>query len=126
VTDEELRDYDREYTHAVTRSVRLRLGYSRDRKSIGRFVVQLEYRFDPDKWATIVRSDHDPESEHGHDVSEEGVHLDVYRDSEKIRSEEIFPPMEPHKALTYAEDHIATHAERYTERFERWHGIRNQ
>ena len=119
------RDYDRQYTDAVTQNVRLRLGYSREANEITRFVVQLEYRLD-DEWETIVRSDHDPESDFGHDVVEEGVHLDVYRDGEKLRSEEIFPPMNPKAALTYAEDHIATHAERYIKRFEQWHGIRNQ
>jgi hypothetical protein len=121
-----LKEYDREYTNAVTDTVRRRIGYDRIRDEIERFVVQLEYEIELGEWVTVVRSDHDPQSEHGHDVAKEGVHLDVYRDSEKQRSEEIFPPMQPKEAFTYAEDHIATHAERYVKRFEEWHGIRSQ
>ena len=92
---------------------------------ITRFAVQLEYRLDGD-WAEIVRFDHDPEGKHGHDVTEEGVHMDVYRDGEKLRSEEIFPPMTANDALTFAEEHLNQHAERYIRRFEQWHGIRNR
>jgi hypothetical protein len=59
-------------------------------------------------------------------VTVKGVHMDVYRDGEKIRSEEIFPPMPASDALTFAEEHLNQLAERYIERFETWHGIRNQ
>lgn len=127
MSDEELQQqYEREYTTTVDRHVRRRMGYSHTRGQVTRFVVQLEYEFEGLGWTTIVRSDHDPDSEHGHDVTEGGVHLDVYRDGEKLRSEEIFPPMRPSEAFTYAEDHIAEHAERYVKRFERWHEIRNR
>ena len=90
-----------------------------------RFVVQLEYRLDDD-WVEIIRFDHDPENDHTHDVTEEGVHIDVYRDGEKVRSEEVFPPMPASAALTFAEEHLNQHAERYINRFEEWHGIRNR
>lgn len=87
------------------------------------FVVQLEYLLDGE-WTEVVRFDHDPASDVAHDVSEEGVHTDVYRDGEKYGTAEVFPPMPASEALTFAEDHLAAHAERYLERFERWHGIR--
>jgi hypothetical protein len=61
-------------------------------------------------WHSVVRFDHDPESDHAHDVTEEGVHMDVYRGGEKIRSEEVFPPMEASDALTFAEEHLNQHA----------------
>jgi hypothetical protein len=126
-SDEEMpRNYDREYTSSIGHRVRRRMGYSHSHGRVIRFVVQLEYELEGGEWATIVRSDHDPESEHGHDVTEEGVHLDVYRDSEKLRSEELFPSMEPSDALTYVEEHIAMHAERYIKRVEEWHEIRTQ
>lgn len=57
-----------------------------------RFAGQLEYRLD-EEWAEVVRFDYDPEGEQGHDVTTDGVHMDVYRDGEKVRSPEIFPPM---------------------------------
>jgi hypothetical protein len=84
---------------------------------VTRFVVQLEYRFD-DGWREVVRFDHDPGGEQGHDVTVHGVHMDVYRDGEKIRSPEIFPPMPPDVALSSAEEHLTQHGKRYTKRFE--------
>lgn len=52
--------------------------------------------------------------------------MDVYRDGKKLRSEEVFPPMPASDGLTFAEEHLNQHAERYLNRFETWHGIRNQ
>ncbi|MFC4553535.1 MULTISPECIES: DUF7718 family protein [Halorussus] len=118
------REYDREFSTPHEHRVRRRIGYSHDHGEVTRFVVQLEYKLD-DRWAEIVRFDHDPASDFGHDVSKEGVHMDVYRDGEKIQSEEVFPPMPPDEALTFAEEHLNQHAERYIKRFEEWHGIRN-
>ena len=117
--------YDREFTTPLEYRTRRRIGYSHAHGEVTRFVVQLEYRFDGE-WVEIVRFDHDPESDHGHDVTEDGVHMDVYRDSEKLRSEEVFPPMPPGEALTFAEEHLNQHVERYINRFEEWHGIRNR
>lgn len=122
---EEPRDYDREFTTPLEYRVRRRIGYSHDHGEVTRFVVQLEYRLEGD-WREIVRFDHDPESDHGHDVAVEGVHIDVYRDRKKLRSEEVFPPMPASDALTFAEEHLTQHAERYIKRFEVWHGIRKK
>lgn len=115
------RDYDREFTDAVGGSARRRLAYSHDRGEITRFVVQLEYRLD--SWQPVVRFDHDPESDQGHDVEGEGVHMDVYRQGAKLRAEEVFPPMPADDALTFAEAHLREHEKRYIKRFEEWHGI---
>lgn len=84
--------------------------------------MQLEYRL-ADDWVEIVRSDHDEASTHRHDVTEDGVHPDVFRDGAEVRSAEIFPPMPPNEALTFVEDRIAEHGERYVKRFEARHGI---
>lgn len=118
------REYDYEHTSAVAHRARRRLGYDHDHGEVTRWVIQLEYRLG-DKWVEVVRFDHDPEGEQGHDVTADGVHMDVYRDGEKLRTEEIFPPMPAAEALTFAEDHLAEHAERYITRFEQWHGIRS-
>jgi hypothetical protein len=43
----------------------------------------------------------------GHDVSEEGIHIDIYRGGEKYRTEYVAPPMPAKRALDRAEDHLA-------------------
>jgi len=116
------REYDHEFTSPIRHRSRRRIGYSHDRGTVTRFVVQLEY-WTQEGWTEVVRFDHDPESDHGHDVSEDGVHLDVYRNGRKYRTTGVFPPMTPAEALTFAEDHLTAHAERYLTRFERWHGL---
>jgi len=121
---EEPRDYDREHTARIDADVRQRLGYSHDKGEVTRFVVQLEYRLD--EWEVVVRYDHDPESTHGHDVTEEGLHIDMYRDSEKYRTEYVAPSMPPGVALDFAEDHLSKNIQRFIKRFEQWHGIESR
>lgn len=124
MTDEP-REYDREFTTPLEYRVRRRIGYSHEHGVVTRFVVQIEYRIEG-RWSEVVRFDHDPKSDHGHDVTVEGVHMDVYRDGNKFRTEEVFPPMSASNALTFAEEHLNQHAERYVKRFETWHGIGNR
>jgi hypothetical protein len=124
MTDEP-RNYEREFTTPLDGRARRRIGYSHDRGTVTRFVVQLEYSLHG-QWIEVVRFDHDPEGEQGHDVTAEGVHMDVYRDGEKGRSPEVFPPMPANDALTSAEEHLTQHGGRYIKRFEEWHGIRNR
>lgn len=115
------REYDRAFTTTLGYRVRRRVGFDTERGDVTRFVVQLEYRIGND-WIEVVRFDHDPVAEHGHDVTEEGVHMDVYRHGKRVRSEEIFPPMPANDAFTFVEEHLAEHVEGYLRRFERWHG----
>lgn len=119
------RSYDREYETTVARRVRKRLGYDRSGRSITRFVVQLEYVID-DEWQPVVRYDHDAIGEFGHDVSDEGIHVDVFRDGEKYRTEFIAPPLPATRALDLAEDHFATHLEAFIRRFESCQEIERQ
>lgn len=119
------REFDREYTDPVTPDTRVRLGYSHERGDVTRFVLQLEYQVGAE-WQPVVRYDHDPASEHGHDVTDEGLHIDVYRDGDQYRTEYLTPPMQADDALTRAEDHLGANLEFFIRRFERWHGIRNQ
>ena len=55
-------------------------------------MVQLEYWTDG-AWQEVVRYDRDPESEMGHDVTEEGLHMDVYRDGEKVNTVYVTGPL---------------------------------
>ena len=122
---EEPRDYDREYTAWRGTTVRRRLGYSHDHGDMTRFVVQLEYQYEGE-WTPVVGYDHDPASVHGHDVTEEGLHIDVYRGGEKYRQEYVAPPMPAGVALDFAEDHLTENTQRFTRRFEEWHEIRTR
>ena len=76
-------------------------------------------------WEPVVRYDHDAEGsiEATHDVTEEGLHIDIYRDGEKIGSHELTPSLPANDALNAAEDHLAEHLDGYIRRFEEWPGI---
>lgn len=122
------RDYDKEFTAPEGGPVRRRVGIDVERGAVSRFVVQLEYLVDPigGEWATVVRYDHDAagSDEAAHDVTEDGLHIDVYRGGEKIESHELTPPLPASAALEAAEDHLREHLEGYVRRFEQWHEIR--
>lgn len=120
------REYDRLYTDRLSDVTRIRLGYSHDRGEVTRFVVQLECRVD-DEWREVVRYDHDATNiGEGHDVTEEGLHIDIYRNSKQHRTEYVAPPMPAGVALDRAEDHLSNSLEAFVERFEQWHGIRSR
>jgi hypothetical protein len=120
------REYDREFTVAVNHRARRRLGFDTDRGAVVRFVVQLEYSHDGE-WREVVRYDHDGtgENEFAHDVTEEGLHIDIFRDRKKEATEYISPPQPAAIALDRAEDHLSKNLERFISRYEQWHGIRN-
>jgi hypothetical protein len=125
--EDEPREYDREFTTPLEYRVRRRLGFDTDRGDVVRFVVQLEYHHHGE-WHSVVRYDHDgtDESEFAHDVTEEGLHIDIYRDGEKEATEYVAPPLRADLALDRAEDHLLANLERYITRYERWHGISNR
>jgi len=102
--DDGPREYDTEYTTRYTAQARRRLAYPHNRGEITRFLVQLEYRRDND-WTPIVRYDHDPASEHGHDVTTEGAHMDVFQNGCKYRTEYIMPVGSADIGLDIAESH---------------------
>ena len=59
-----------------------------------------------------------------HDVTEEGLHIDVYRDGEKTATHVLTPPLPVAAPLDAAEDHLAEHLEGYVARFETWQRTR--
>ena len=121
------RNYDKEFTTRVHRRAHRRLGIDVDRGQVKRFVVQLEYLVDPhpEAWEPVVRYDHDAEgsAEATHNVTEDGLHIDIYRDGEKIDSHELTPPLPANDALSAAKEHLTEHLQGYVRRFEEWHGI---
>lgn len=102
--------------------VQLRIAFSKDRGTITRFMAQLEYWLGG-KWHEIIRYDHDRDAPGGHDITEDGLHRDVYRDGEKIESVQVTGPIPANEGFNYAEDDLRENAERYIKRFEQWHGI---
>ena len=87
-----------------------------------RFVVQLE-RGIGDEWRQVIRFDHDPENPMGHDIAEDGVHMDVYRDGEKVRVKDDFPPVPLNHAPRYCITYTRENAARFLDRFEQWHDL---
>lgn len=75
------------------------------------------------EWLEVVRSDHDPASDGGHDITEDGLHMDVFRDGQKYRVEADFPPVELNRAPRYCSAYVREHADRLIRRFERWHNV---
>lgn len=107
--------------------VQLRTAFTAEQGEVVRFLTQLEYWLDGD-WRAVVRYDHDTggADEAAHDVTEDGLHRDVYRDGEKVRTVDVTPPLPSTDAFNYAEDDLRENYERYIKRFEQWHNIPNE
>lgn len=120
---DEPREYGTEYTVPVREHARRRVGYTTKAGDVVRFVVQLEYELSPGEWHEVVRADHDARGadEMAHDVTEEGVHLDVYRQGAKVGAVRLTGPLPADRGFTAAEEHLTEHAEGYLNRFEAWH-----
>jgi hypothetical protein len=126
MTDEP-REYDRDFRRPLSGPLQTRIGFDVDAGDVVRFVVQLEYHHDGE-WQPVVRYDHDGtgESEFGHDVTKEGLHMDIYRDGEKHATEYVAPPLPAGVALDRAEDHLQNNLQRFTNRYQEWHGIKDR
>ena len=57
------------------------VGFDRRRQQIPRFLVQLHYQSStmPVRWQEIARMDHNETSSTGHDIYDEGLHVDISR-----------------------------------------------
>lgn len=121
------REYDRAYLRPLSGPLRVRIGYDRNGAVVTRFLVQLEDRYHAE-WHVVARYDHDARGsdESVHDVTEEGLHVDIYRDGRKETTEFIVGPLPASRGFDLAEDHLAQNLQRYVERFERWHEIGGQ
>jgi len=104
--------------------VQIRTAFTTEHGEVVRFVVQLEYWLNGE-WKPVVRYDHDQEAPGSHDVSEEGLHTDIYRDGEKVDAKDVTGPIQPADAFNYAEEDLRENVKRYIKRFEKWHDVRN-
>lgn len=108
--------------------VRIRRSLDLNEGRLNAFVVQLEYDVagsgtdDPD-WRVVARFDHEATSAGGHDVTEEGLHLDIYRNEERIHRLWGFPRLPAGQAMRFAEETLLVRSERLIARFERWHDL---
>lgn len=101
-----------------------------EQSTVTRFVVQLEYNIatvspaysDPE-WRVVARFDHDTTSEGGHDITEEGLHLDIYRDGDRYERARGFPILSVGEAMRYAEEYLHEHRDQLLTRFEQWHDL---
>jgi len=120
-------EYDCEYRRPLPGPIQVRIGHTTVRGDVRRFFVQLEYRFD-ETWHEVVRYDHDPAApeEMRHDVTKEGLHMDIYREDEKVDIERVSPPLPSDRAFNRAEEHLTEQLERIIKRFEEWHEIRRR
>ena len=114
--------YEQEFTTVINRRSQIRIGLSTDKGDVTRFFVQLEYWREGD-WMEVVRFDHNPNTEFGHDITEDGLHMDIYRDGEKYRVREDFPAVKLNRAPRYCTVYIREHADRILRRFEKWHNV---
>ena len=105
--------------------VQLRTAFSTDRGIVTKFVIQLEYWLEGD-WREVVRYDHDQSAPGGHDITEKGLHRDDYREGEKLRSEEVSPPIPANEGFDAAEGDLRGNVERFVKRFEEWYGVRDR
>lgn len=88
-----------------------------------RFLIQLEYLVD-DEWQQVVHFDHNPAAPDGHDIVEEGLHMDIYRDGEQYMVQTDFPPVQLSVAPRYCTMYIEQNADRLLRRFEQWHDLK--
>jgi len=109
---------------------RIRRELSVDEGMVTRFVFQLEYdiRATPTgentpEWRPVARFDHDVDGQQSHDVRDEGLHLDLYRDGEKYEVLTNFPPVSLPRTPRYAQEYLERHADRLLQQFEEWHDL---
>lgn len=74
------------------------VGFDREGTGIPRFLIQLHYqeRTAPVRWTAIARMDHNDTAGDGHDVYQEGLHVDVSRrEGETVHLQLRHPPLAP-------------------------------
>lgn len=92
--------------------------------------MQLEYNLRPEpdkrdvwKWTPVARFDHNASSNDGHDIRDEGLHMDLYRGGKKDTVYTDFPPVPLKQAPDFCERYLEKNAEKYLHWFEKDHGI---
>jgi len=92
---------------------------------VTRFYVQLEYNCQTspgvsDDWVAIALFDHQPENEQGHDISNEGLHMDIRHPVEADRKTTDFPSVSVNQAPGFCENYFDQNYRSICHRFEKW------
>lgn len=105
---------------------RIRRELETERGVVTRFVYQLEYNAEasldglpPHDWHEVARFDHDIDGPH--DISEDGLHIDLYREGEKYAQLYNFPAVPLNAAPEFCEQFLLNRADKLLDQFERWH-----
>lgn len=102
--------------------VRRRTIIEKERGAVAAFCVQLEFNRYPgsgsdDRWQYIARFDHNPSTAIGHDITEEGLHMDLHHPVAEDRVAKGFPPVPicdaPHFAERFFDENYLKICERY-------------
>ncbi|WP_281195746.1 hypothetical protein [Halorubrum sp. F4] len=78
------------------------VGFDREGTRIPRFLIQLHYqkRTAPVRWTAIARIDHNDTADDGHDVYQEGLHVDVSRrEGETVHLQLRHAPLSPNRGV---------------------------
>lgn len=118
---------DRQYVKEVGFRGQIRVELGKTKGDVDWFIVQLEYNHGPfpnqeDDWEQVARFDHQPQMSWGHDIREEGLHLDLYENGQKVEREMYYAEFPVNKAPQWCEAHLEEYADHYLAQYEIWHG----
>lgn len=113
---------DREYPIPISGRVRIHTMLGVTRGDVDWFVVQLEYNLEPaptadDNWDVVARADHQPEMSWGHDIREEGLHIDLYENGEKVEREWYYSDIPVNEAPEWCETQFKKYSDYYLGRY---------
>ncbi|WP_431357507.1 DUF7718 family protein [Haloarcula laminariae] len=109
--------------------LRLRFHLVTSDGEVSEFLIQLEYNHQlvdtgPDSWCAIARFDHNPQAPDGHDVTEEGLHLDLLNpDGSKYDVRRGFGPVLLGDCPTFCENYLLSRAEKLLINYEKRNDI---
>lgn len=96
---------------------------------LSEFCVQLEYNsasrlvHHPPDWMQVARFDHNISSQRGHDIRQEGLHMDVYGNDGKQRVRHDFPDIPLPKAPKWCRGFLEARKDTLLSRFESEIGV---
>lgn len=119
------------YTKSVAPPyTRIRTYFATDRGQVIRFVVKLEYNISENTalindWEEVARFDHNPNARNGHDIAEEGLHIDIVEPNGDDKRGWGFPDVPVNEAPRWCERYFEENHRRLTKRYAKRAGIKN-
>lgn len=101
----------------------LTIGFDRRQGHVPRFLVTLHYQAstDPVVWGAIARMDHNETSTQGHDVYQEGLHVDVARHASRpvhLQVRHAALPSSRGVVIQSCKEYLRTHADYFIDVYE--------